>query len=125
MFSYNMTFMITISTQAFLNSYFGHSILTASDRLFNAAYFSKWYSMTNSYRKDLVILMERLKINSELRAGKLFSMNLTLFGTVWLILPYNFDLLLHLAIHFKIMNFAYRLYSILQGGSFWGNYSGW
>lgn len=81
-FSYNMTFMITISTQAFLNSYFGHSILTASDELSNAAYFSKWYLMSNGYRRDLLILMERLKVSSELKAGKLFSMDLTLFGTV-------------------------------------------
>ncbi|KAJ6646564.1 putative odorant receptor 71a, partial [Pseudolycoriella hygida] len=97
-FSYNMTFMITISTQAFLNSYFGQSILTASEELSNAAYFSRWYAMSIGYRKDLLILMERLKISSELKAGKLFGMNLDLFGT--------------------IMNFAYRLYSILKGGSF-------
>ncbi len=85
MFSYNMTFMITISTQAFLNSYFGHSILTASNNLSNSAYFSEWYTMSSDYRKNLLVLMERLKINSELKAGKLFSMNLTLFGTVHLI----------------------------------------
>lgn len=81
-FSYNMTFMITISTQAFLNSYFGHQILTASDGLSNSAYFSKWYLMSIGYRKNLLMLMERLKINSELKAGKLFSMNLNLFATV-------------------------------------------
>lgn len=81
-FSYNMTFMITISTQAFLNSYFGHSILTASGELSNAAYSSKWYLMSNAYRKDLLILMERLKVDSVLKAGKLFSMDLNLFATV-------------------------------------------
>lgn len=74
--------MITISTQAFLNSYFGHTILTASDELSTAAYSSKWYLMSSDYRKDLLILMEQLQVNSELKAGKLFSMNLTLFATV-------------------------------------------
>lgn len=82
-FSYNMTFMITISTQALLNSYFGHTILTASHELSNAAYSSKWYLMSMGYRKDLLILMERLKVHSELRAGKIFSMDLTLFATVY------------------------------------------
>lgn len=81
-FAYNMTFMITISTQAFLNSYFGHSILTASDELSNAAYSSKWYLMPRQFRKDLLVLMERLKKRSELLAGKLFPIDLTLFGTV-------------------------------------------
>lgn len=82
LFSYNMTFMITISTQAFLNSYFGQAISTASNELSNAAYSSKWYSMSTGDRKDLLILMERLKVKSELKAGKLFTMDLTLFGTV-------------------------------------------
>lgn len=81
-FSYNMTFMITISTQAFLNSYFGELISTASEDLSNAAYSSKWYLMSNFYRKDLLILMERLKLKSELTAGKLFPVNLPLFSTV-------------------------------------------
>lgn len=81
-FAYNMTFMITISTQAFLNSYFGNSISIASEELSNAAYSSKWYVMSKAYRTDLMVLMERLKINSQLMAGKLFPMNLPLFSTV-------------------------------------------
>lgn len=127
-FSYNMTFMITISTQAFLNSYFGHSILTASDELSNAAYSSKWYLMSRNFRKDLVILMERLKIKSELMAGKLFSIDLTLFGQVisdvlfmtlkafYIFFIQDYELCLSIIFNFERWQFLKNifLYTILQ-----------
>lgn len=81
-FTYLLAFMATVTLQTFLYTYYGHGVLSASDALSNAVYSSKWYNLLPDLGKPLVILMERLKRKCEILAGKLFPMNLALFGKV-------------------------------------------
>lgn len=74
--------MTTVTIQTFLYTYYGHGVLAASDALSNAVYSSQWYKLLPHLGKHLNILMERLKRTSEILAGKLFHMNLALFGKV-------------------------------------------
>ncbi|KAJ6615657.1 Odorant receptor 2a [Pseudolycoriella hygida] len=93
-FAYLLAFMTTVTMQTFLYTYYGHGVLKASDELSKAVYLSKWYKLLPDLGKDLTILMECLKRKCEITAGKLFSMNLSLFQ--------------------KIMDLSYRLYLFLQ-----------
>lgn len=81
-FAYLLAFMSTVTMQTFLYTYYGHGVLVASDALSNAVYSSQWYKLLPNLGKHLIILMERLKRTSEILAGKLFPMNLALFGKV-------------------------------------------
>lgn len=74
--------MTCIAIEVFSYTFFGNRILTATDSLTNSTYFSIWYEMPVTYKKHVIMFMERMKRNSVLMAGKLFPMNLTLFTTV-------------------------------------------
>lgn len=81
-FTYLLAFMITVTLQTFLYTYYGHGVLAASDALSTAVYSSKWYNLLPHLGKKMIVLMERLKRRCEIMAGKLFPMNLALFGKV-------------------------------------------
>lgn len=91
--------MVTISTQTFLYTYFGDGIETTSNSVSDAVYSSDWYTIPTKLRKDLMIILERVKRRSAVTAGKLFSLNLALFKEVcnnllimWIVLIYIFVL---------------------------------
>lgn len=75
--------MMTVTTQTFLYTYFGNGIETTSNLVSNAVYASDWYVMPTILRKDLIIILERVKRRCTITAGKLFSLNLALFTEVY------------------------------------------
>lgn len=81
-FLYVALFMGCIAFESFSYTYYGNRILTTTDSITNAVYFSPWYVMPLKYRRYLITLMERAKRRSIITAGKLFEMNLALFTTV-------------------------------------------
>lgn len=81
-FTYLLAFMTTVTMQTFLYAYYGHSVLESSDALSTAVYSSMWYELLPDLGQHLIILMERLKRNCTILAGRLFPLNLALFGSV-------------------------------------------
>ncbi len=98
-------------------SYFGQTILTASESLTNKAYSSSWYMASHTFRKTLIILMLQLQRETKLCAGRVFPINLDLFTTVIIenIKQDEIDVNIELNFgKFQIMKFSYRLYAVLQ-----------
>ncbi len=67
----------------FVVMYLGNEIMLSSDELTHCLYASNWIDQTESCKKCVIILMERLKRPQELIVGKIYPINLLMFNTVW------------------------------------------
>ncbi len=66
----------------FMVMYLGNEIQLSSDELSYCLYESNWIEQTQSCKKCITILMERLKRPQELIVGKLYPLNLLTFTSV-------------------------------------------
>lgn len=62
--------------------YLGNEIKLSSDRLSFRLYESNWIKQTDTCKRILIIVLERLKIPQEIIVGKLFPLNLESFNVV-------------------------------------------
>ncbi len=62
--------------------YLGNEIKLSSDELSHCVYESNWIEQTESCKKCIIILTERLKQPQELIIGKLYPLNLVTFTSV-------------------------------------------
>lgn len=81
-YAYFVTFFGSIVAQCLLPCYFGHEVITSSERLPNAAYAAHWTQMPVAFRRLLVVFMERVKRTSVIRAGKMLPLSLDTFRAV-------------------------------------------
>ncbi len=66
----------------FMIMYLGNEIKLSSDELTHRMYESSWIDQTESCKKCIIILMERLKRPQELVVGNLYPLNLETFTSV-------------------------------------------
>ncbi|XP_011878574.1 PREDICTED: odorant receptor 67a-like isoform X2 [Vollenhovia emeryi] len=82
---YSLSLSIHIGMTVFLISFLGYQgqkIIDSSERVFESAYNSEWYSMPISARKLLIMMMKRSEKPSILRMSKLVVLSYVTFNTV-------------------------------------------
>ncbi|KAF7286861.1 hypothetical protein GWI33_003915 [Rhynchophorus ferrugineus] len=72
-----LSYMACMVVQVSIYCSFGHNVMTESSDIGQALYLSNWYMSDLSIRKELLILMERVKRPIILTAGKLFPLTLS------------------------------------------------
>nr|QGW45423.1 odorant receptor 50 [Bradysia odoriphaga] len=91
---YFVAFLTYSIFDIFMILYLGNELKLASDELSTCLYESDWIEQTESSRKSIIILSERLKQPQQLVVGKLYPLNLETFTS--------------------IVNGAYSMFNILQ-----------
>ncbi|KYN26705.1 Putative odorant receptor 85d, partial [Trachymyrmex cornetzi] len=64
----------------------GQKIIDSSEKVFESAYYSEWYSMPIAARKLLIMIMMRSEKPSGLRMGKMVVLSYITFNTVSVII---------------------------------------
>lgn len=93
--------------------YLGNEIKLSSNRLSYRLYQSDWIAQTESCKKMVIIVMERLKVQQELIVGRIFSLNMESFTLVRMENDFTFDVYLS-AKFLQIVNRAYSMFNVLQ-----------
>ncbi|XP_037037125.1 odorant receptor 94a-like [Bradysia coprophila] len=91
---YFLAFLMYSIFDIFMVLYLGNEIKLASDELSTCLYESDWIEQTESYKKSIIILTERLKQPQQLVVGIIYPLNLETFTS--------------------IVNGAYTMFNILQ-----------
>lgn len=112
-YAYYLTFFCSIVAQCCLPCFFGHEVITSGELLPDAAYAAEWTQMSPSFRRLLVVFMERVKRTSVIRAGKMFPLSLDTFRAVGASDDWLGKVSCSYFSVFQIMSFTYKLYALV------------
>lgn len=113
--SFYLSFSATMMNEIFLPCYFGNEVTLKREQLALAIYSSEWFDLSQKFKQNMIIFLEGLKRVRILKSGKIFTLSLFSFLTVFSIYFKIIKIEDYSVINnFQVINRSYSLFAVLR-----------